>query len=191
MLATCEKCVSYLLEYPELCVSGTVTSSHLVWAMVFWTWRISWWVLAWRPEDAHVNPAFLCSYITKDTEMIGQKIHAFLEGWWWCYALGRFGDYQLNRGPAKTFGDNDASWYTMPVAWSKENCPPSNWPGRDMLVGPFQRRGLRSPHLGERANICTQVGIWRGEVHWGSAYKISLKFHLILYWISWGIKEIP
>lgn len=57
-------------------------------------------------------------------------------------ALGRSGDYQLNGGPAKTSGDNDASWYTIPVAWSKENCLPSNWPGRDVLAGPFQRREM-------------------------------------------------
>lgn len=133
-------CVSCLFEYPELRLSGTVTSSRLVCTTVFWTRRISWWVLAWTPEDSHVNPAFLWSYITRDTERKGQRVHAFLKGWWWWCALGRSGDYQLNGRFAKMSRDKDASWYMIPVARSKENCLPSNWPGKDVLVGPFQRR---------------------------------------------------
>lgn len=46
--------------------------------------------------------------------------------------------YQLNRGPAKTSGDTDASLYMMPVAWGKETCPPLNWLGREVLEGLFQ-----------------------------------------------------
>lgn len=30
----------------------------------------------------------------------------------------------------------------MPVTWSKENCPPSNPLGGDVLVGPFHRRAM-------------------------------------------------
>lgn len=64
--------------------------------------------------------------------------------------------------------------------------------GERRVSGPLskERNGLRSPHLGDRANIFTKVGTWQGEVQWGAAYRISLEFHN-LYWISWGIKEIP
>lgn len=48
----------------------------------------------------------------------------------------------VNTGPAKTSGGSDASLYMIPVAWSKDNCLPLHWLGRDVSAGLFQRREI-------------------------------------------------
>lgn len=69
---------------------------------------------------------------------------------------------------------------------------PLQWPGRDVSGGLYGGEAgsctssLRRMRGGD---ACTRAGIRWGEI--SPASKISLKFHLLLGWVSWGIREIP